>query len=250
MPLFFRETLGVDIDFIRTHRNVPGHNMTENLCLYRQNYPTDKNKTKYLIHRNQKQNRYTEATTFYRGLNIFLLNCTNTTLSKVDPRQHSFGKRLYLQRGGSNHHNCMMHTSADAICWLVWSKIYRLSCEGRVRVQNMYRTIGVHPYAATAKSRILVYRFKGEDGKIAENYQDDDEYGVGLQFLQGNEMHISACFVARWMGMVTSVQSIYALNGMHVIVVKSAPIFLWYMNNLLSFLSGYNKHWVSVKLIS
>lgn len=116
MPLFFRETLGVDIDFIRTHRNVPGHNMTENLCPYRQNYPTDKNKTKYLIHRNQKQNRYTEATTFYRGLNIFLLNCTNTTLCKVDPRQHSFGKRLYLQRGGSNHHNCMMHTSADAIC--------------------------------------------------------------------------------------------------------------------------------------
>lgn len=69
-------------------------------------------------------------------------------------------------------------------------------------VQNMYRKVCIDLYAA-ANSRILVYRFKREDGKIAENYHDDNEHDAGrrlLRYMQENEIHNSAFVVTRWMG--------------------------------------------------
>lgn len=70
-------------------------------------------------------------------------------------------------------------------------------------VQNMYRKVCIDPYAAAANSRILVYRIRREDGKIVENYHDDDEHGAGrrlLRYMQENEIHNSAIVVTRWMG--------------------------------------------------
>uniref|UniRef100_K1Q9C7 IMPACT-like protein n=1 Tax=Magallana gigas TaxID=29159 RepID=K1Q9C7_MAGGI len=70
-------------------------------------------------------------------------------------------------------------------------------------VQNMYRKVCIDPYSSAPNSRILVFRFRREDGKIVENYHDDDEHGAGrrlLRYMQENEIHNSAFVVTRWMG--------------------------------------------------
>lgn len=70
-------------------------------------------------------------------------------------------------------------------------------------VQNMYRKVCIDPYAAASNSRILVYRFRREDGKTVENYHDDDEHGAGrrfLRYMQESEIHNSAFVVTRLMG--------------------------------------------------
>lgn len=67
-------------------------------------------------------------------------------------------------------------------------------------VQNMYRKVCIDPYATAANSRILVYRFRREDGKTVENYHDDDEHGAGrrfLRYMQESEIHNSAFVVTR-----------------------------------------------------
>ena len=68
-------------------------------------------------------------------------------------------------------------------------------------VRNVYRKICIDPYAASANSRILVYRV--DNGKLVENYHDDDEHGAGrrlLRYMQENSIINAAIVVTRWMG--------------------------------------------------
>lgn len=67
----------------------------------------------------------------------------------------------------------------------------------------MYCKVCIDLYVVVVNSCIFVYRFRREDGKIVENYYDDDEYGVGCWFfwyMQENEIYNLVFVVIRWMG--------------------------------------------------
>ncbi|XP_078329832.1 uncharacterized protein LOC111132195 [Crassostrea virginica] len=71
-------------------------------------------------------------------------------------------------------------------------------------VRNVYRKVCVDPYAASANSRILVYRIqRADNGQTVENYHDDDEHGAGrrlLRYMQENSIINTVVVVTRWMG--------------------------------------------------
>lgn len=69
-------------------------------------------------------------------------------------------------------------------------------------VMNFYQKVCIDPYVASVDSRILVYRFE-ERGKVTENYHDDGEHGAGrrlLKYMRDNQIINAAFIVTRWMG--------------------------------------------------
>jgi myosin heavy subunit len=70
-------------------------------------------------------------------------------------------------------------------------------------VQNLYKKVCVDPYSAAANHRILVYRFTDTNGKIQESYWDDGEHGAGrqmLQYMRTNKIQNLAVILTRWSG--------------------------------------------------
>lgn len=227
MPKIFRETLGIDVDFVRIHRNGvrAQHNgkpvsITAKL--------SDRSKKDEILHENQKKKtkkrnypslfphnnhilQWPQKSKLMKNLTlsagrIFLQSCTETTFfwGTVLPTKRKFQSSQMLTHSRSHRSRRKTWTLTDPVV----KDGPEFSAIGVIvhtveDVQNMYRKVCIDPYAAAANSRILVYRFRREDGKTVENYHDDDEHGAGrrfLRYMQESEIHNSAFVVTRWMG--------------------------------------------------
>lgn len=68
-------------------------------------------------------------------------------------------------------------------------------------VRNIYKKIVSDPENSRATHRILAFRFTDNNGKIHENYQDDGEHGAGrklLKYMRENNLMNMSFVVLRW----------------------------------------------------
>lgn len=70
-------------------------------------------------------------------------------------------------------------------------------------VQNLYQKVNLDPFSASADHRILVYRFTDSSSRIQEGYYDDGEHGAGrrlLHYIKTNQMQNIAVVITRRSG--------------------------------------------------
>ena len=68
-------------------------------------------------------------------------------------------------------------------------------------VKDAYLSVCTSGNTASAVHHVLVYRFKDSDGLVHEQYQDDGDYGTGrrlLQYMRDNQIINSAMIASTW----------------------------------------------------
>ncbi|KAK3096109.1 hypothetical protein FSP39_023344 [Pinctada imbricata] len=72
-------------------------------------------------------------------------------------------------------------------------------------VNRIYKKACLYNDTASSNHRILVYRFRSEDGKQLDGYFDDGEHGAGrrlLKFMKDRNIDDTAVMISRWTGAV------------------------------------------------
>ncbi|XP_062602165.1 uncharacterized protein LOC134263799 [Saccostrea cucullata] len=86
-------------------------------------------------------------------------------------------------------------------------------------VETLYKKVCTDAYSAAADHRILVYRFMETSGRLCEGYWDDGEHGAGrrlLQYMQSNEILNAGAVITRWSGPVRLGQERFKIMEDHL----------------------------------
>lgn len=232
MPGIIKQTLGVDVEFVRIHRNGvqpqrSGRPVTITAKL------TDPNKKDEVLSAQKVKKVAKTSLPFYITPQqpLSLVSARNKLYDKADSlKKQNIGVRLsrngISMPNGSKYSEEVPFLSNAAVLQIdsadtenmdeivtksttpiqkngsefsgIGSKVDSISS-----VKNFYKKVCVDPYVASVDSRILVYRFRSDQGKVIENYHDDNEHGAGrrlLRYMQENQIMDAAIVITRWMG--------------------------------------------------
>ncbi|XP_061195102.1 uncharacterized protein LOC133203309 [Saccostrea echinata] len=235
MPVTFKELLGVDVSFVRIHRNGarPQYNSDRPVSITAK--LTDRSKINTILNAQKlkkiaKQPLPFFITTQQPASIVSARNRVYDTAESLRSQNITVKiqkNQIILPNGSSYKDDIPFLSNADALLVTPEETEHLDSVEtknsdpikkdgsefmafgARVKtvedVKNMYSKVLIDPYAASADNRILVYRFSTVDGTVHENYHDDCEHGAGrrlLRYMRENQIHNTAFVITRWMGEV------------------------------------------------
>lgn len=233
MPVTFKQSLGVDVQFVRIHRNGirPQHNSDRPITITAK--LTDRNKIHVILNAQKQKKIAKQSLPFFittqQPASVVAarnrLYDTADSLRKQNISAKIKKNNIILPNGSSYKDDVPFLSNADALMITpedtetldsVATKSSEpvkkngsefLAIGARVNtvaeVKNLYSKVLIDPYAASADNRILVYRLITEDGTTHENYHDDYEHGAGrrlLRHMRENHIQNAAFVITRWMG--------------------------------------------------
>ena len=231
MPGIIKQTLGVDVDFIRIHRNGV-HPQSSKRPITITAKLKDPNKKDEILKAQKAKKIARVSLPFYITPQQppSIVSAKNKLYDKADSlkKQNISAKvarnSIIMPNGSTFTEEVPLLSNADVLQIdtsetegmdeIVTKNIQPIQKNGSEfsgigakvnsidSVQNFYKKVCVDTYVASVDSRILVYRFRNQ-GKIIENYHDDYEHGAGrrlLKYMQENQIMDAAIVVTRWMG--------------------------------------------------
>lgn len=232
MPNVIKQSLGVDVEFVRIHRNGvrPQFNnkpvtITAKLL--------DRNKKDEILNAQRLKKIAKQRLPFFitPQLPTPLTSARNKLFDKADSfRKQSINVKVHrneiiMPNGSKYEEEVPLISSADTL--QISAEEYQslddvlvvstdpvqkdgsefmaigANIQSTDEALNVYKKASIDPYAASCDSRILVYRFRDQSGKIIESYHDDREHGAGrrlLRYFHDNRINDVAIVVTRWMG--------------------------------------------------
>ncbi|XP_062583120.1 protein IMPACT-like [Saccostrea cucullata] len=233
MPVTFKELLGVDVSFVRIHRNGarPEYNSDRPVSITAK--LTDRSKINTILNAQKLKKMAKQPLPFFITTQqpASIVSARNKVYDTAESlkTQNITAKiqknQVILPNGARYKEDVPFLTNADALLVTAEETEHLDSVEiknsepikkdgsefiafgARVKtvdaVKNMYSKVLIDPYAASADNRILVYRFVTEDGTLHENYHDDSEHGAGrkmLRYMRENNIQNAAFIITRWTG--------------------------------------------------
>ncbi|XP_062598059.1 protein IMPACT homolog [Saccostrea cucullata] len=233
MPVTFKELLGVDVSFVRIHRNGvrPEYNSDRPVSITAK--LTDRSKINTILNAQKLKKMAKQPLPFFITTQqpASIVSARNKVYDTAESlkTQNITAKiqknHVILPNGARYKEDVPFLTNADALLVTAEETEHLDSVEiknsdpikkdgsefmafgARVKtadaVKNMYSKVLIDPYAASADNRILVYRFVTEDGALHENYHDDSEHGAGrkmLRYMRENNIQNAAFVITRWTG--------------------------------------------------
>lgn len=245
MPALIKQTLGVDVSFVRIHRNGVLHKKSDRPVTITAKL-TDRNKKDEILNAQKSKKIARVSLPFYITPQQppALVSARNKLFDKSDSlkKQNISVKisrnSIVLPNGSKYSEEVPLLSNAavlkidqteseqlDDIVTMNTEPIQKNGSEfyatgtkvGSVnQAQNFYKKVCIDPYVASVDSRILIYRFM-EQGKLIENYHDDGEHGAGrrlLKYMRENQIMDVAIVVTRWMGEHIGPQRFTIMEGL------------------------------------
>lgn len=231
MPKVIKETLGIDVQFVRIHRNGIRPQYNNRPVTITAKLVDGKKKEDILNAQKLKKIEKKTLPFFITPQQPPSINSAKNklydkadSLRKQNINARVQGNRLMMPNGAAYVEEIPLISSADALqispeetdsldevfteCTdpvqkhgsefvAIGTKIKTID-----DAHNLYKKVSIDPYAASTDSKIFVYRLRGEHGKITENYHDDREHGAGrrlLRYFHDNQIYDVAVVVTRWM---------------------------------------------------
>ncbi|XP_062582155.1 protein IMPACT homolog [Saccostrea cucullata] len=233
MPATFKELLGVDVSFVRIHRNGvrPEYNSDRPVSITAK--LTDRSKINTILNAQKLKKIAKQPLPFFITTQqpASIVSARNKVFDTADSlRSQNITVKIQknqviLPNGSTYKDDVPFLTNADALLVTPEETEHLDSVEiknsdpikkdgsefmafgARVKnvddVKKMYSKVLIDPYAASADNRILVYRLSTENGTVHENYHDDSEHGAGrkmLRYMKENNINNAAFVITRWMG--------------------------------------------------
>ena len=234
MPVAIKENLGVDVEFVRIHRNgmQPHHggrpiSITAKLAdrdkkqeiLSAQKLKKSENKklpfsitAQEPVVRVEERRRTYEKSDSFRSQNIHTkVHKNNIIMPNGDQYADEIplltnSEVLQITQDQVESLETVQKESTDIVRAPHGAEFFATGAKVQsvAETQSLYKQVCLDPFSASANHRILVYRFKdNESDKICENYHDDGEHGAGrrlLTYMKDNQILNTAIVVTKWSG--------------------------------------------------
>ena len=232
VPADIKKYLGVDVEFIRIHRNGPvrrnngrpvtitgklkDRNKKDAILRAQRQKKADKVKVPFFITAQEPQSvvenrkRLYELSDHYRSQNINT-RVTKGGLTKPDgePVPEIVAPLSSADLLQTPPEETKKLESLDTVSTeyaerhgtCVFAEGMKVTSVAEV--QQVYKKACLNCDSASSDHRLLVYRFSDPDGKRYESYIDDGEHGVGrrlLRYMQDNQIDNVAVVISKWNG--------------------------------------------------